>query len=535
MTTTLNTRPVRGAGRATSTSAARRAAMLALARVEAARSLRHPVTVAAVLIFLGPWLYGWLAGTANRYPVLQDEDRSVQLLAVLVLGGAALVIGNFAVLRPRRHNTAALYDTLVLPPAWRTAAHLLACAAFGLFSAVLVAVRLTVTAVLPGAAGRLDPDELLTVPVAVVLLGAVGVLLARLVGSVVVAPLAVLVLAVASLAPDLAGTSERNPLRWLPPVAVAQRSIALPVDLVARPAGAHLVYLTGLLTLVAVAAMVRAGAGRRAVTAGLLGLALLVGGGALQSRPVPDEVRAARVVAVEDPADQQTCRVRDGVTYCAFPDFVPWIDSWDEVLRGVLRRVPEAPANPPLAVRQRMWLTEIPAGGLLTTAEEQQARADSWRRADVEAGTPSTISVGTRWGDGQAEAGFAGLVAYEILTRAGAGSHGSLCGSRAVLVAWLAGQATPETAAGLRLADEKSWGGVRFGELSFGSGVGVPDREMTVAWELLRRPADEVAALVRRDWAELAAKDTPTERVGEIFGVPVPPELPEHERSVCSA
>jgi hypothetical protein len=540
-TTTMPARPTRSADLPVPAGADRRRAMVALARTEATRSLRHPVTIAAVLLFLGPWLYGWLAGSANRYPVLQDEDRGLQFLAVLLLGGAALVVGNLAVLRPRRHGTAALYDVLVLPAAWRTAAHLLATGAFGLLAAVLVAVRVTALATAAGAAGRLNPYELVATPLAVMLLGAVGVLLARLVNSMIVALLAVLGFAVLTFAATGAARADgvataSTWLRWCLPVAVQADPMPLPADLLARPAAMHVIYLIGLLSLVVVAVLARTGArGRRLVAVGVVALALTVGGAAVQARPVADDVVAARIAATEHPAGQQTCRRIDQVDYCAFPDFAPWVDGWDAVLRGVLRRVPAAEAQRPLAVRQRVWAQDYPVSGSVMGGEEQTARADAWRRDDVAAGTPTTVTVGTQWGDGRSEVGFAGLVAYEVITRKGAGVDDQVCGARGVLVAWLAAQATPETRAGLRTEDENSWGSVSFVEPSFHTGVSVSDREMTVVMELLRRPADEVAAVVLRSWAELSAADTTTERVGEIFGVPVPPDVPENERSTCSA
>jgi hypothetical protein len=64
--------------------------------------------------------------------------------------------------------------------------------------------------------------------------------------------------------------------------------------------------------------------------------------------------------------------------------------------------------------------------------------------------------------------------------------------------------------------------------------MSVPDREMTVALALLKRPAGDVAEMVRRSWAELVAPGTSTERAGELAGVPVPP-LPANpeDRVVC--
>ncbi|GIF00545.1 hypothetical protein [Paractinoplanes rishiriensis] len=510
-----------------------RRGMVALARVEAVRLLRHPVTVVFMLLFMGTWIYDVAANGAARYPVLQDENREIQFAGVVLLGGAALVVANLAVLRAHRHGTAALYDVLALPAPWRTGGHLLALVPFAAVSAGLVAVRIGVFAASPGAAGATDPYELATTPVAVLLLGATGVLLGRLVHSVVVAPLVLLALAVVTVAGQMPGYA---PLAWILPAAVSYEPMPLPVDLLARPAAAHLVYLAGALSLVIVAALARSGARGRYLTAvAAAGLLVTLAAGAVQYRPVNAEVTAARIVATERPAGQQTCRTVDPVTYCAFEGFTPWVSGWDTVVRGVLRRLPAAEAQRPFAVRQRVWAHNYPTAGRVTELEDVRARAEIWRQDDQAAGTPATVPVGTTWGDLRSEVGFAGLIAYEVLTRAGVAASGSMCGSRAVLVAWLAGQATPRTAAGLREADATSWGGVSFTETSFDTGVSVPDREMSVAFALLERPADQIGAQLLRSWPELTAAGTPTERVGELFGVPVPPQLPEGERSVCTA
>lgn len=516
-----------------------RRAMLALARVEAVRLLRHPVLIVGSLLFLAPDVYRWLTGGANRYPVLHEQDWRTQFLTMLVLGGAALVAANLAALRARRHGTAVLYDVLVLPDRWRVGAFLLAVAPAGLVAAGLIGVRIGVLAALPGAAGRPNPFELAVGPVVVVLLGAVGVLLARLVRLMIVAPLALLVLLVVTFASMLDTVPGASRLRWLLPVAVEDPPMPLPADLVSRPAGRHLAYVVGLVILVAVAALATAGARRRRIVpagtaVGLAaGLAVTVLAGSAQLLPVSDAVRIGRVTAVERPHELHTCRSVQQVTYCAFDGFTPWIDGWDAVVRGVLRRVPAADASRPLAVRQR--LITVHSGGRVVSADEQAAEVAAWARADAAAGTPNAVTVTTHWGTGPVEAGFAGLVAYEVVTRAGTPSGGSLCGARGVLVGWLAGQATPETAAGLRELDAISWGAVPFGEPVMPSTISVPDREMAVAFAVLARPADEVAEVVRRSWAELSAADTPAERAGELFGVPVPPLPPEEERTTCTA
>jgi hypothetical protein len=510
--------------------------MFSLARVEAVRLLRHPVAIAGILLFVGPELYAWLSGGANRYPVLQDEDRAKQFLALLVLGGAALVAANLAALRAHRHTTTAVFDTLVLPRPWRTGAFLLAVVPFALSVAVLAAVRVGLLAAVPGAAGRPNAFELAAYPAVVLLLGAAGVLLARVARTVILAPLLLMGLAVVTFAAVLPSTPGASRLRWLLPVAAEEPPMPLPADLMSRPAGAHLAYVAGLIVLVAAAALaVSGGRGRLLTAVGAAGLSITVLAGSAQFLPVGDVAETARATAVEHPAEAQTCRRIDQVTYCAFDGFGPWIDGWDAVVRGVLRGVPGEPARQQLVVRQRLSTVDRLADGAVTTAEQRAAAAAAWRRVDAAAGTPNAVTVGTRWGDGLSAMALAGLVAYQVVVGTGAPAGGSLCGARGVLVGWLAGQATPEAAAGLREMDASSWGGVSFGEAQFPVGLSVPDREMAVALAMLKRPADEVAEVVRRSWVELSAAGTPAERVGELFGVPVAPLPPVEERTVCDA
>ncbi|MEH1129713.1 hypothetical protein [Micromonospora sp. CPCC 206061] len=531
MSTTVIERP----GSATAAQAADpRGAMLALARVEARRLLRHPVTIVGLLLFLAPMVYEWVSGGANRYPVLHDEDWSKQFIGMLTLGGAALVAANLAVLRAHRHRTTAQYAVLVLPDPWRTGGFLLSVVPFAGIVAVLVALRVGLLALLPGAVGRPNPYELAVFPAIVLLLGALGVLLARVARTTVVAPLVLLGLVVATFAGVLRTVPGTQYLRWLLPVSLEEPLMPYPLEMVARPAGRHLVYIVGLLVVLVVAALAVTGArGRRLTLAGAAGLAVAVLAGSAQYLPVSDAVEKARVDAVERPAGMQTCRTVDQVTYCAFDEFVPWIDGWDSVVRGVLRAVPEEEARKPLAVRQRVSTDDTRANGFVSGPEDRAVVAEAWRRIDDAAGTPNAVTTGTHWGEGEDEIGFAGRVAFEVVARKGPGADGVICGTRGILVGWLAGQATPLAAAGLREVDANSWGGVSFFDRSSNAFITVDDREMAVALALLKRPAAEVAETVKRSWAELSAADTPTERAGEIFGVPVLPPPPVQERSTC--
>jgi hypothetical protein len=513
-------KPAAAVGAAGGAATGRRRAVLALARVEAVRLLRHPITLAAVLFLVAIWVSGWLTNEANRYPVLQDTDRDTQLGMMLLLGGAALIVSNLAVLRAHRNGTTALSDVLVLPYPLRTAAHLLAVLPLGLVAVALTGARVVVLAMAP-AAGRPNPFELATGPVIVLLFGALGILFGRLTRSPVVAPLAVLgLLAILIVVPLL---TKGGPARWFQPVVPEAETafiLPAPVHLMARPAGPHLVYLAGLAVVVAAAALARSGARTaRVLPVAAVALVVTVAGGITQTAPPGTSVLDARVVAVHRPASQQTCQQLGQVTYCAFPDFTAWIPGWDAEVRGVLRRVPAAVARRPLAVRQRI-LT------LNQDASISDPPLDDWTADDLAAGTPNAVTVGTRWGDSRSATRLTGLAAYRVVTGERPGADPAVCGARGVLVAWLAGQASPQSNTGLhKLAvDQRTYqDGVFLGEAESPSGIYLQDRQLTMALTLLDRPADEVGARVLQSWDELTAADTPTERAAEILGVPAPP------------
>jgi hypothetical protein len=520
-TTTL---PAATALREDDATTGRRRAVFALAKVESIRLLRHPVTVVAVLFLIGIWVSEWLTNEANHFPVLQDVDRDTQLGIMLLLGGAAVIAGNLAVLRGHRHGTTALSDVLVLPYPMRTAAHLLAVLPLAVLAALLAAARIAVLAAAP-AAGRANPYELATGPAVVLLFGAVGVLLGRLTRSAIVAPLALLgLLAMLVVLPLL---TRDGPARWFQPVVPESEPVFVlpaPANLMARPAGPHLAYLVGLAVLVAVAALARSGARivRLALVA-VVALALTVAGGVGQLAGPSQSVRQARLIAMQRPAGQQTCQRLGRVTYCAFPDFVSWIPSWDAEVRGVLRRVPTAIAQRPLAVRQRIVL--LNDNGAIPSPTEQ------WRADDTAAGTPNAVSIGTRWGDSRSASQLAALVAYRLIVGSGPTADSTACGARGVLVGWLAGQASAHASIGLRklAADQNGGGGGGGGDKVFiegipgSGGILIPDRELAFALALLDRPADEIGARVRQSWDELTATGTTVDRAAEILGQPVPP------------
>ncbi|MET7403279.1 hypothetical protein ABZS66_58360 [Dactylosporangium sp. NPDC005572] len=512
----------------------RRRAMLALARVESVRFLRHPLTIAALLLFVSPWIYDLATGTTDRYPVLHDKAVDLQILGIFVLGGGALIVANLNVLRAHRHHTDALYSTLVLPDPWRTGAFLLAALPYAAVVAALVTARIGALALLPGAAGRIDPAELATTPAVVLLLAAVGVLLAKLVRSAIVAPLAMFGFAVAAFVALVAAARGNTVLRLLLPVMFTDLPFSLPAELVDRPSLRHLAYLAGLAALVAVAALARSGVRGRPLAAALtLATAFTATAGAAQFH-TDDALRRAAITATANPAATQACHRRGDVTYCAFTDFTPWIPGWEAVVRGVRRPAPATVAATPLSVRQRVWAYGYPTGGASSNVADETGRNTAWEQAAAAAGTPAAIPVSTTWGDGRSEATFAAAVALRLMTGSAFAPTGTVCGARGALLVWLVGQATPGTATGLRDLDASSWGALVFTDATTFMGVSVPDHDAASGLAALGRPHAEMAALFAANWTELTDPATPTDRFAALAGLPLAPQPSPEERPACT-
>jgi hypothetical protein len=507
-----------------------RRAVLALARVEAVRLLRHPLTAIAILFLVGIWVSGWFTNQANQYPVLQDVDRDSDLGMMLLLGGAAMIAGNLAVLRAHRDGTTSLGQVLILPERSRTIAHLLALLPLAGLGAVLVVARVGVLAAFTPAAGHPNPYELATGPATVLLLGALGVLLGRLTRSAIAAPLALLALLASLIVLPL--LTDRGPARWLQPV-VPQGDEALPmpapVYLMARAAAAHLGYLVGLAGLFAVGALRRAGArGARTAVAALVALACAAAGGILQVTPQAPTLAAARTAAMNHPSEHQTCRQLDHVKYCAFADFTGWIPAWNAVVQAVLARVPAAAQPTQLTVRQRVIVL-----GLNGQIAPDQVLA-AWRADDAAAGTPGAVTVGTRWGDSRSAAAFAALVAHRLVST-GTGRDTVACGGSGVLVVWLAGQAGTQAGTGLRKLAADQHGnpdGMSFPQVQAIPGVDIGRQELNVGLAALDRPVADIAARVQHSWATLTGPGTTAAQAAQILGVPAP-AAPTGPRGQC--
>ncbi|MGW2618613.1 ABC transporter permease [Streptomyces sp. NPDC001500] len=524
----------RGAAPASLAQGPVHAGVLALARAESVRLLRHPAVLGGFAAYLLLWGHALLGGDgAGRYPVLQDSSRLVQI--PLLLPAAGVLLGaNSGALRSRRHGVEPVFAVEGLSFRARTAGHLLAVGPAVVLSALLVCAWIGRLAAEPDAVGTVQWAEVATGPAVVLLAGVLGVLTARLTSSPAAASLLLAVLAVFTL---LAAVRNTARWRWLGVIAHENESAQpLPSDLLDRPAGAHLLWLTALAAAGACGALLCGRAdsvpegphrGTRALWAAAAAAAVLaLLGGVLQTRPASDAVRRARAAAVEHPATQQKCEKRQNVTYCAFPEFTGRVEQWDGVVRGVLARLPDDVGKASYAVRQRIFRAGVETGGSVPLPSA------GWEADDRRAGTPAAVPVGTAWsagGAGQdvesdAVAEFSVLFAYRAVTGSvpNAPRVNSVCGSRAVLTLWLAGQATAGSGAALRDMESRSTGGLTVLVLMSATGVDFDAAEVRLARDLLARPADRIAAGVRAAWAELSAPGTTTARAAQLLGVRAP-------------
>ncbi|GGS08363.1 ABC transporter [Streptomyces humidus] len=511
-----------------------RAGVLALARAEAVRLLRHPAVLGGFAAYLLLWGYAQTGGhDAHRYPVLQDSSRLVQIPLLLPAAGV-LLAANSGALRSRRHGVEPLFAVEGLGFRARTAAHLLAVAPAVVVSALLVCARIGCLAVEPDAVGAVRWAEVATGPAVVLLAGILGVLTARLSSSPAAASL---VLALPAVFTFLAAVQNTARWRWLGVVATENESAQpLPSELLGRPAGAHLLWLTALAAAGACGALLcgradsvpegpcRGTGALRGASVAAAALALL--GGTLQTRPASGAVERARAAATEHPAARQKCERRLNVTYCAFPEFTRRAEQWDAVVRGVLARAPDDVARAPYAVRQRIFRAGVETGGSVPLPYA------AWDADDRRAGTPAAVPVGTAWSAGSAGqdtesdavAEFSVLFAYRAVTGSVPDSPrvDTVCGSRAVLTLWLAGQATAGSGAALRDLESRTTSGLTVLVLMSATGVDFDAAEVRLSRDLLAQPADRIGARVKASWAELSAPGTTTARAARLLGVRAP-------------
>ncbi|MFD5075415.1 ABC transporter permease [Streptomyces sp. NPDC058371] len=483
----------------------RAAAMLALARFEARELTLHVPVFVFFTLYVAYTCWGLWSGREgmDAFPALQDADRATQDRPMLV-GIALFVCANRAALRSRRRGTDRHFDTLVMEPWRRTAAHALSAVPLAAACALVVVFDFTCTALKPGAVGHGSVAELAVGPLGVLLSGVLGVLMARLIPSVFAVPLLALggfvfAIFVAN------GTNNARWGRWLWPAVNETRSDPLPADLIGRPAAWHVLYLIGLIGLLVGTAVLVSGGRTRLIKAGTaLAVAATVAGIAGQSAGDPAGLADARETASVTPEKVQSCVPHGRSTYCAYPEWTDRTADWAAVVGRVQSLAGGSAGGARLTVRQRV-----------------DARHGLSGDAALEpSGTPGQVTVGTRWG-GNRVPEFAVAVA-SVLVAGDERSADEACGARGVTIMWLALGTDADPMATLRQ--------VRLDDSISGSAIAITPtdsvwmtaRQTTVVRQLLQQPRYGVTAKVKAHWTELTSPRTTTARAAELLDLPVP-------------
>lgn len=543
--------------------------------------LRHPIMWVGALLSLVT--YGFF--TWHAAPVLHRDDIFTAG-ALLPLAAATLIVANLASSRATRNATDELYDTTSSSPGLRIVGHLISLA-YAVALAVGVIGLMFVYLFLDTPVGTPSAAEIMVGPVTVALFGAVGIAIGRWNPHPALGPMAVVVAGALQyvLIQPITGSQATNstvlnPSPWLAPWVPLSLTGEVPSELVIRPTGWHLVYLVGLISIIAAFALSRRGSRGRLLPLFIAGTAAVVLGVVGQFTRASAAQRATLADLLEHPEDHQVCEERREVTYCAYPAYVGWIDRWAAPIEGALDQIPVDERPTDLTVRQRFgWYFEGPID-----VPKETLRAVVHRGGLQEEGSGTTLWTDIRWGRGATEGGYAIGLALAVtmealdfpssraemrptpdeialfdetvlptiekefrakavrLLRADRRLYSCHTAhqARALVAIWIAGQATPETRAAITSSAADSPYGLTIYETNgkryatyMGSymplyplvpppmwdRVSFGDAEFHYAARLLSRPDEEVAAVIAERWDEITEPTAMTETLLDDFGL----------------
>lgn len=501
-----------------------------LARADAGRLLRHPAFLAGVV--LTPlMLHAAMEGDPRWW-----ERSPSMALAMVPLGWLTIVATNLMALGPRRAGVDELFSAAPSPQPVRTTG-LLVSGWVAVAAAVLLAAGwLAVSAVtVDDAVGTPRLAEISAGFLIVAGAAVVGVAVARWLphlGFGVLAAFAVTFLQARFMDPATWpwNTAESHPGRFLGFLA-GPTSAGVP-QLEVRPAGWHLVYLAGLVLLMALVALARDGFPRR-LGAALAAAALVIAtAGWVQTRPPSDARVTAMVGYLTDPSAHQMCSVAGTTTFCAYDEQLHRVDVWSARDRAVRALLPAAVAGRELAVTDR-----VP-----TVVGNSSCGPQSFLEG-LPPAVARAVSATDIWpDDGAVHPGTnrfpcGGRPVEELFTALQIGSwavglppspHGldvrcdAAGQARAVTALWLAGAATPGGARTLReLADEHGGGPLTFASWDDPPMLGATfaSADVRLATALLDLPAERVSAALAERWSLMTDPATPSVAVAGAFGL----------------
>ncbi|MCA2229417.1 hypothetical protein [Nonomuraea aurantiaca] len=304
---------------------------------EARRLVRHPLVWGATVLVLALQTFlSW-----DQQPDLTMDPVNATGLATC-LASAVLIVASLATSRDGRHGMPESLAGLPGRAEHRTRALLLATPLVaGLAAAVAVGGYLAIRLLSGPAGGRLDVWEPLTSVAAAVLAAALGVAVSRWARWLIAGPLVVAVLGFLIYMNPTNGQA-----RWLLPVMQVHRP-----DWPDRPSAVHLVYVLAVAAAFGGIALLRHRVRPAPAAAVVVALAVAVPSGATAASTRPPAQFPTNVeltVAHVDSRvreryfgpDAYRCRERQGLTYCAFPGYEPWIPLWEQAVQPVVGALP---------------------------------------------------------------------------------------------------------------------------------------------------------------------------------------------------
>lgn len=532
--------------------------------------LRNPILIFTLILTI---YMIWYEHTGNA-PVL-DRVSATTSYPLLLLGGGGLLVACECAMRMWRTENSEAIDVSPASEGVRTAALLMA-ASTPVVLGVIVQAATLVTQLLDRPVTELVPAELVTGPVAVAIMVAAGVAAGRWFPSRFTGPMVL----VGGLV--LSTVLSMYDLRRLVGEVLPWFGLYVPIDVYVpyqvmfRPAGSHLLYLFGILAVLAAVTILKGSTGKLAVSIGaLVGVVLIGVGGMGQIREYRAYDEGARLAALLPPDAEYVCETEGVVEYCVLPGYQPWVGEWDALIQPVLDLVPTTVE----AFTVRQYPTGLFDSLLLYGSRRDLAGNDLttgvfWGRG---AGTgqvggdghPFGMALGAAaWVTGFPRAGTEGgwvdlvdengnYAGSEWTTdldlvepdqrsanECSAGNQG-----RAVVALWMAARASDVTEQHLRNLVEKPPYPL-FEEFTDADGNpyttfhGISDQmsvgqqypwwpvvyfmsEAYYAYQLLELPEDQVRAVVAANWEMLTDPTTSTVTAVEVLGLDVVPGLEE--------
>lgn len=502
--------------------------MRPLARAEMRQLVRHPAFLVGIAIT--PLM---LFASTSEEEVWAGLSPAISL-ALVPLAWTVIVAADMIVLRPRRTAVDELFAAAPAPQPVRTAGSLFmavpATAVAALFTAGTVAFLLS-----HDRPGSVNVGDVAAGPLLVAGGAVVGVAVARFLrwpvfGFAAAFAVAFIQARFFEIATWPWYRAEADPIRFLAfhvePTSVRVEALEV------RPSLWHLVYLVGLIAVMACVALARNGVPRRLAVALAVAVMVVVGTGWVQTRPLSAARIAKMASYVASPREHQSCTVDAATTLCAYPKNEVKVDDWAERVKAVRALLP-----PSLSERRLDVIDRLP-----TVVGNSGCGPMSIIKA-LPPPVVDAVSVDEAWpADGAVHPGTStfpcgGHETNELFTAVQVGSwsvglppspHGAdvRCSAqgqaRGVVALWLGGAATPSSSRSYKeILVEFPQGPITFAGWSdppmFGAVFHADD--MRLARALLALPVEQVRAGVSAEWARLTNPATPSSALADLFGV----------------